>query len=53
MPKRNRRIDVVPVWRDQVDEKLLVLALLGFIDQLAAEQTKPRRDRPTTEASDA
>lgn len=39
--RAKRRIEVIPVWRPQVDRQLLVQALLSFVHQLAdeAEQT--------------
>jgi hypothetical protein len=37
MNRKDRRIEVVPVWRTPLDHRLLVVALLGFIDQLREE----------------
>jgi len=35
--RREQRIEVVPVWRERVDRRLYVLALLALVDQLAGE----------------
>ena len=37
MPKKTRHIEVVPVWRETVDRKMLLRALLAFVAQLAEE----------------
>jgi hypothetical protein len=42
--KRRNQIEIVPVWRERVDHRLYVLALLAFAKQLAREETaiKPK-----------
>jgi hypothetical protein len=35
--KRRKHIEIVPVWRERIDHRLYVLALLAFVEQLAAE----------------
>jgi len=35
--KRRNHIEIVPVWREHIDHRLYVLALLAFVEQLAAE----------------
>ena len=37
--KRRNQIEIVPIWRERVDRRLYVLALLAFAEQLAREAT--------------
>jgi hypothetical protein len=37
--KRRNHIEVVPVWRERVDHRLYVLALLAFAEQLTRESS--------------
>jgi len=43
MSKRKRHIEIVPVWRKSVDQRLLLQALLSFVAQLE-EEAKPTTD---------
>ena len=38
--KRRNRIEIVPVWRERIDHRLYVLALLTFAEQLAREEAE-------------
>jgi hypothetical protein len=44
MSKEKRRIEVVPIWRQPVDQRLLVMALVAFADQLAQEAQEATSD---------
>lgn len=39
--KRRNRIEIVPVWRERIDHRLYVRALVAFAQQLAREGALP------------
>lgn len=50
MPKHKRHIEVVPVWRESVDRRLMLQALLALVEQLANE-TPPWSNKTVGEVS--
>lgn len=49
--KRRNHIEVVPVWRERVDHRLYVLALLAFVEQLAGEAKGAEPSRTSGEGA--
>jgi len=45
--KRRHQIQIVPVWRERVDHRLYVLALLAFAEQLAREAGASESENPS------
>lgn len=45
--KRRHQIQIVPVWRERVDHRLYLLALLAFAEQLAREGSTSGPEDPT------
>ena len=45
--KRRHHIQIVPVWRERLDRRLYVLALLAYAEQLARESSGSEPEDPT------
>jgi hypothetical protein len=52
MARRDRPVRVVPVWRQTVDRKQFVLALLALVEQLAAEGASDTPELPGDNATE-